>query len=97
MTHTLIFKAPQERHKAWEMMSLLRSLVGFGDLKLQICRADGADYGSAMGLARTGEREFSNGHDGSRSHNGVQPDDATGFIRLNALRLKVAAKVQRKK
>jgi argininosuccinate synthase len=24
-------------------------------------------------------------------------DDATGFIRLNALRLKVAAKVQRKK
>jgi hypothetical protein len=25
------------------------------------------------------------------------PDDATGFIRLNALRLKVAAKVQRKK
>jgi len=25
------------------------------------------------------------------------PDDATGFIRLNALRLEVAAKVQRKK
>jgi argininosuccinate synthase len=25
------------------------------------------------------------------------PDDATGFIRLNALRLKVAAKVQRKR
>ena len=25
------------------------------------------------------------------------PDDVTGFLRLNALRLKVAAKVQRKK
>jgi len=25
------------------------------------------------------------------------PDDATGFIRLNALRLKVAAKVQKRK
>jgi hypothetical protein len=24
-------------------MSLLRSLIGFGDLKLQICRADGAE------------------------------------------------------
>jgi hypothetical protein len=29
-----------------------------------------------------------------RNHN---PADATGFIRLNALRLRVAAKVQRKK
>jgi hypothetical protein len=29
-----------------------------------------------------------------RDHN---QDDATGFIRLNALRLKVAAKVQRRK
>ncbi|MGA2240513.1 MAG: hypothetical protein ABSH11_00525 [Verrucomicrobiota bacterium] len=29
-----------------------------------------------------------------RGHN---QDDATGFIRLNALRLKVAAKVQKKK
>jgi argininosuccinate synthase len=29
-----------------------------------------------------------------RDHN---QDDATGFIRLNALRLKVAAKVQKKK
>jgi hypothetical protein len=27
---------------------------------------------------------------------GHKQDDATGFIRLNALRLKVAAKVQRK-
>jgi argininosuccinate synthase len=32
--------------------------------------------------------------DPTRAHN---QDDATGFIRLNALRLKVAAKVQRKK
>jgi argininosuccinate synthase len=31
-------------------------------------------------------------------HSGTcNQDDATGFIRLNALRLKVAAKVQRKK
>jgi hypothetical protein len=31
-------------------------------------------------------------------HRGIyNQDDATGFIRLNALRLKVAARVQRKK
>ncbi|MGD0349370.1 MAG: tetratricopeptide repeat protein [Verrucomicrobiota bacterium] len=40
------------------MMSLLRSLIGFGDLILQICRADGAEHEFAIGLVRKGEREF---------------------------------------
>ena len=36
-------------------------------------------------------------HDGSRPAKAYNQDDATGFIRLNGLRLEVAAKVHGKK
>ncbi len=36
-------------------------------------------------------------HDGSRPTKAYNQDDAMGFIRLNALRLKVAAKLHRTK
>lgn len=54
----------------------------------------------AIGLARNNEQEFPNR---TMETNPIKhlreynQDDASGFIRHNALRLKVAAKVQRKK
>jgi hypothetical protein len=81
------------------MMSLLRSLVGFGDLKLQICRAYGAVHGQTT--AQLDLPEMANGSlliptMKTNRTNVCNQDDAPGFIRLNALRLKVAAKGQRR-
>ena len=51
----------------------------------------------AIGLASSSQPEFADATKEADPTKAYNQDAATGFIRLNALRLKVAAKVQRKK
>ena len=60
------------------------------ELKLRVCCMALATSRRCLNDARIATMEA----DPTKAYN---QDDATGFIRLNALRLKVAAKVQRKK
>jgi hypothetical protein len=67
-------------------------------LEVAICdRFRSADDGLAIGVAKKGQWGFADAMTAANPTKACNQDDAIGFIRLNALRLKDAAKVHKKK